>query len=79
MHKYKMAATPFNDWKFYLKLGTRVIPHFYVFLSGKSISGNNMMIRGRFKGQKVNLNINHFYCPILEHFLFLHHLFRKLS
>ena len=40
-----------------MKLGTSVIPHFYVILTGQSISENNLSIQGHFQGQKVNFKV----------------------
>ena len=41
-----------------MKLGTSVIPHCQVILTGQSISGIIFMIQGHFQGQKVNLRVN---------------------
>ena len=38
-----------------MKLGTTVIPHFRVILTGQSISDIIFMTLGHFRGQKVNL------------------------
>ena len=41
-----------------MKLGTRVIPHCHVILTGQFISCIIIMIQGHFQGQKVNLKVN---------------------
>ena len=40
-----------------LKLGTSVIPHFYVILTGQSISETILIIQGHLQGQKVNFKV----------------------
>ena len=40
-----------------MKLGTSVIPHFHVILTGQSISESIFIIRGNFQGQKVNFKV----------------------
>ena len=37
-----------------MKLGTSVIPHFHVILTGQSISETILIIQGHLQGQKVN-------------------------
>ena len=37
-----------------MKIGTSVIPHFHVMLTGQSISEIIFIIQGRLQGQKVN-------------------------
>ena len=41
-----------------LKLGTSVIPHCHVILTGQSISCIFFMTQGHLQGQKVNLKVN---------------------
>ena len=40
-----------------IKPGTGVIPHFYVILTGRSISCIIFMIKGHHQGQKVNFRV----------------------
>ena len=40
-----------------MKLGTSVISHFYVILTGKSISETILIIQGHLQGQKVNFKV----------------------
>ena len=40
-----------------MKLGTSVIPHFYVILTGQSISETISIIIGHLRGQKVNFKV----------------------
>ena len=40
-----------------MKLGTSVIAHFYVVLTGQSISETILIIQGNFQGQKVNFKV----------------------
>ena len=41
-----------------MKLGTSVIPHFYVILTGESISETILILQGHLQGQKVNFKVN---------------------
>ena len=40
-----------------MKLGTSVIPHFYVILPGQSIYEIILIIQGHFQGQKDNFKV----------------------
>ena len=40
-----------------IKLRTSVIPHFYVILTGQSISETTLIIDGHLQGQKVNFKV----------------------
>ena len=40
-----------------MELGTSVIPHFHVILTGQSISETILIIRGHLQGQKVNFKV----------------------
>ena len=40
-----------------MKLGTSVIPHLYVILTGQSISETISIIQGHLQGQKVNFKV----------------------
>ena len=40
-----------------MKLGINVIPHFYVILTGQSISETILIIQGHLQGQKVNFKV----------------------
>ena len=40
-----------------MKLGTSVIPHFYVILTGQFISEIILIIQGHLQGQKVNFKV----------------------
>ena len=41
-----------------MKLETSVIPHFYVIVTGQSISEIILIIQGHLQGQKVNFMVN---------------------
>ena len=41
-----------------MKLGTSVIPHFLVILTGQSISEIILIIQDHLQGQKVNFKVN---------------------
>ena len=45
-----------------MKLGTTVIPHFRVILTGQSISDIIFMTLGHFRGEKVNLKVKQGTC-----------------
>ena len=40
-----------------MKLGTSVIPHFYVILTGQSISEIILIIQGHLQARKVNFKV----------------------
>ena len=40
-----------------MKLGTSVIPHFHVILTGQSISETIFIIQGHLQGEKVNFKV----------------------
>ena len=40
-----------------MKLGTSVIPHFHVILTGKSIAKTIFIIQGHLQGQKFNFKV----------------------
>ena len=40
-----------------MKLGTSVIPHFHVILTGESISDIILIIQSHLQGQKVNFKV----------------------
>ena len=40
-----------------MKLGTSVIPHFYIISTGQSISEIILIIQGHLQGQKVNFKV----------------------
>ena len=40
-----------------MKLGTSVVPHFYVILTGQYISEIILIIQGHLQGQKVNFKV----------------------
>ena len=42
-----------------MKLGTSVIAHFHVILTGQSISEIILIIQGHLQGQKVNVKVNY--------------------